>query len=174
MKKIVGVSLLSAVLIFSCQKKEESQTTQTQQESVKEVITQPQQQIQQPESQPAEPQQLSQQPESQPAPKPDQQQVSKEKTAEPVKTASIDGKSIFTSKGCVACHQENADAVGPSLKKIAAAYNSDKAKLTAFLKGEGKAIVDPTKEAIMKPQIEVTKKLSKEELDALADFILKH
>jgi cytochrome c len=32
--------------------------------------------------------------------------------------ANPNGKNIFNSKGCTACHQPNADALGPSLKQI--------------------------------------------------------
>jgi cytochrome c len=46
--------------------------------------------------------------------------------------------------------------------------------LVKFLSGEGKAIVDPAKETVMKPNLEITKKLSKEEKEALVEFILKH
>jgi len=28
--------------------------------------------------------------------------------------ANPNGKNLFSSKGCIACHQENVDAVGPS------------------------------------------------------------
>lgn len=155
MKKIIGVSLISAMLIMSCQKKEE-QSVQTSQPQTQNMETQPAQQQQTEVAQTQKTETTQEKKETQPQP------------------ASTDGKSIFISKGCGACHQENADTVGPSLKKIASVYAGDKAKLTAFLKGEGKAIVDPAKEAIMKPQIEITKKLSSQELEALADFIIKH
>jgi len=87
---------------------------------------------------------------------------------------AADGKTIFQSKGCTACHQATADTVGPSLKKIAAAYAGKEADLIKYLKGEGKAIVDPAKEAIMKPQIYTTKALKDDERKALSEFILSH
>ncbi len=87
---------------------------------------------------------------------------------------SADGASIFKSKGCASCHQPTADTVGPSLKKIAVAYDGKKADLVKFLQGKGKAIVDPAKEAIMRPQLTMIKNLPKDQLEALADFILKH
>ena len=98
----------------------------------------------------------------------------KPKSEEKQQIAKVDGEAIFKSKGCAACHQPNADTVGPGLNKIASAYKGNKDGLVKFLSGEGKAIVDPAKEAIMKTNIEITKKLSKEEKEALADFILKH
>ncbi len=87
---------------------------------------------------------------------------------------SADGAAIFKSKGCASCHQPTADTVGPSLKKIAQAYAGKKADLIKFLKGQGKAIVDPAKEAIMRPQLTMTKNLPQEQLEALADYILKY
>ncbi|MEJ5172521.1 MAG: c-type cytochrome [Hydrogenothermaceae bacterium] len=87
---------------------------------------------------------------------------------------ATDGKALFQQKGCTACHQAAADTVGPSLKKIAAAYAGKEADLIKFLKGEGKAIVDPAKEAIMKPQINTTKAMKDDELKALAQFMLSH
>lgn len=87
---------------------------------------------------------------------------------------SADGSAIFKSKGCASCHQPSADTVGPSLKKIAKAYSGKKGDLVKFLQGKGKAIVDPAKEAIMKPQLTMIKNLPKEQLEALADFILSH
>ncbi len=87
---------------------------------------------------------------------------------------ATDGKTIFQSKGCAACHNPTADTVGPSLKKIADAYKGKENELIAFLKGQHKAIVDPAKFPIMMPQLNTTKKLTDEELKALADFILSH
>jgi len=87
---------------------------------------------------------------------------------------AADGKALFQSKGCTACHQAAADTVGPSLKKMAAAYAGKEADLIKFLKGQGKAVVDPAKEAVMKPQINTTKAMKDDELKALAEFILSH
>lgn len=87
--------------------------------------------------------------------------------AAPVK----DGAEFFTASGCVACHQLEVKTVGPSIKDIAAAY-ADAATLTAFLKGEAKAIVDPAQEAVMAPQLEVTKKMSAEDLKVIVDYMM--
>jgi cytochrome c len=89
-------------------------------------------------------------------------------------TFAADGKTIFQSKGCASCHNPTADTVGPSLKKIASAYKGKENELIAFLKGQHKAIVDPAKFPIMMPQLNTTKKLSDDELKALAEFILSH
>ncbi len=85
-----------------------------------------------------------------------------------------DGKTIFQSKGCAACHNPTADTVGPSLKKIAAAYKGHEEELIKFLKGQGKAKVDPAKFAMMMPQLNTTKHLPEDQLKALADFIINH
>ena len=87
---------------------------------------------------------------------------------------AADGKALFASKGCAACHQATVDTVGPSLKKIAEAYKGKEAELIKFLKGEGKAIVDPAKFSVMQPQLNTTKSMSDEELKALAEYMLSH
>ncbi len=87
---------------------------------------------------------------------------------------AADGAAIFKSKGCASCHQPNADTVGPSLKKIAQAYAGKKDQLVKFLKGQANPIVDPAKAAIMKAQLTMVKSLPDDQLNALADFILKH
>lgn len=87
---------------------------------------------------------------------------------------AADGAAIFKSKGCASCHQPNVDTVGPSLKKIAQAYAGKKDQLIKFLKGQAPAIVDPKKEAIMKAQLTMIKNLPDDQLEALADFMLKH
>ena len=87
---------------------------------------------------------------------------------------AADGEAIFKKKGCMSCHQPNADTVGPSLKKIAQAYAGKKDQLVKYLKGQAPAIVDPAKAAIMMAQLATIKGLSDAELEALADYILTH
>jgi cytochrome c len=82
-----------------------------------------------------------------------------------------DGAEFFQTSGCVACHQLEVKTVGPAIKDIAAAY-ADEASLTAFLKGESKAIVDPAQEAVMAPQVEITKKMSAEDLQIIVSYIM--
>ncbi len=84
----------------------------------------------------------------------------------------IDGRKLFSSKGCTVCHKEKLDTVGPSLSKISAKYNGDKDSLIKFLRGKHPAIVDPARYTMMKPQISITKQMSDAELNALADYIL--
>ena len=84
------------------------------------------------------------------------------------------GKEFFASNGCVACHQVDAKTVGPSLKEISTAYADNKDGLVAFLKEEGDAIVDPAQEAVMKPQLALTKELPADELNNVVDYILSN
>jgi cytochrome c len=84
------------------------------------------------------------------------------------------GEKLFNEKTCTTCHKPDTKLVGPSLKDIAAAYNGNKDGLKAFLKGEGKPIVDPSQESVMHPQIAITKALPAEQLDQITDFILSH
>ena len=92
----------------------------------------------------------------------------------PVVESTISGEDLFASTGCVACHQADTKTVGPALTDISAAYADNKEGLTTFLAGEGTPIVDPAQEAVMAPQVEITKALSDEERTALAEFILSH
>lgn len=95
-----------------------------------------------------------------------------EKGPKPTKVVASAGQKLYSEKGCLVCHQLNTKLVGPSTKDIAAAYSGNKAGLTAYLKGEGEAIVDPSQASLMQPQIAITKALSAEELEALVDYIL--
>ena len=92
---------------------------------------------------------------------------------EEVAAAPSPGEELYKKSGCTACHKVEGKLVGPSIKDIAVAY-ADEASLTAFLKGEAKAIVDPAQEAVMAPQLEVTKKMSAEDLKLIVDHIMSH
>lgn len=82
------------------------------------------------------------------------------------------GAEIFQGKGaCVACHKPDVKLVGPSLQDIAKIYKDKNGDMVAFLKGEGEAIVDPTQYALMKPNLELTKTFSDEELKALEAYV---
>ena len=95
-----------------------------------------------------------------------------EKNSKPAEAVASVGQKLYSEKGCLVCHQLNTKLVGPSVKDIAAAYSGNKAGLTAYLKGEGKSIVDPSQASVMQPQIAITKALPAEELDAIVDYIL--
>jgi cytochrome c551/c552 len=147
LKLLMAALLSSTIALAACQKKEETPATG--------------------EAQPASQQQAQQ---------PQQATETKQEVKEKVKqqTAKVDGEAIFKSKGCAAYHQPNADNVGPGLNKIASAYKGNKDGLVKYFNGEEKAIVDSAKEYVMKPYLEVTKKLSKDEKEALAEIILKY
>jgi len=86
--------------------------------------------------------------------------------------SDINGKTLFASNGCVACHNPQNKTVGPSIKDIAAAYTGKKDDMIKFLRGEGKAIVDPPQFAVMQPNIATTKKMTDAEVSAIADYML--
>ena len=82
------------------------------------------------------------------------------------------GKEIFHGKGaCVACHKPDVKLVGPSLQDIAKIYKDKNGDMVSFFKGEGDAIVDPTQYSLMKPNLELTKTFSDEELKALEAYV---
>jgi len=93
-----------------------------------------------------------------------------EKVADAAK--DVDGKALFTSNGCTACHNMTAKTVGPSVVTIGKGYAGKKDELVKFLNGEGKAIVDPAQFAMMQPQLNTTKKMSDAERAAIADYFL--
>ena len=95
-----------------------------------------------------------------------------EKSANPTEVVASAGQKLYSDKGCLVCHQLNTKLVGPSVKDIAAAYSGNKPSLIAFLKGEGKAIIDPSQASVMQPQIAITKALSAEEINPIVDYIL--
>ncbi len=100
-------------------------------------------------------------------------EVKKEEPKKEAKAAAdVDGKALFISNGCVACHQVDKKTVGPALKEIAKSYEGKKDAMVKFLKGEGEAIVDPAQFAVMKPNLEITKKMADNEVGAIVDYIL--
>jgi len=86
--------------------------------------------------------------------------------------AKVDGKALFASNGCTACHNMDKKTVGPAVKEIGGKYAGKKDALVKFLKGEGEAIVDPAQFAVMKPNLEITKKLNDAQRAAIADYFL--
>jgi len=85
------------------------------------------------------------------------------------------GAEIFHGKGaCVACHKPDVKLVGPSLQDIAKIYKEKNSDMVSFLQGKTEAIVDPTQYAVMKPNIEITKNFTEEELKALEVYVLSH
>ncbi len=92
-------------------------------------------------------------------------------TADPVAA----GKELFDGVGnCFACHNPDQKIIGPSIKEIAAIYRDSRADMVAFLKGEGKPIVDPSQYEVMKANFAITKNMSDDELKSLEAYILSH
>ena len=85
------------------------------------------------------------------------------------------GEAIFNGKGaCVACHKPDVKLIGPSLQDLAKIYKEKNGDMVSFFKGEGEAIVDPTQYEVMKPNLELTKTFSDEELKALEAYVYSH
>lgn len=82
------------------------------------------------------------------------------------------GQELFESNNCMACHQLNTKVIGPSIADIAKIYKEKKGNLISFLKGEAPAIVDPEQYPSMQVNLEITKKMSDLELQALEKYIL--
>jgi len=78
---------------------------------------------------------------------------------------------IDAANKCSACHKTDAKFVGPSYTEIAAKYKAENGNLVKFLKGQADPIVDPAQFAVMKANLEVTKKLSGDDLAAMAAYI---
>jgi cytochrome c551/c552 len=99
----------------------------------------------------------------------------------PLTAAADDGEALFTSKGCVACHDAAEDrtamGLGPSIAQVKAAYDAagGAEALVKFLNAdpEAKPLVKPELYPIMQGQQALTKTLTDDERKALADFLLK-
>lgn len=82
------------------------------------------------------------------------------------------GKDIFQGKGnCASCHLADKAVIGPSIKDILKVYDEHNADIVAFLKGQTEPIVDPSKYVLMQPNLEITKKMSDNELQALLAYM---
>ena len=89
------------------------------------------------------------------------------------KAASVEsGQLLFEENNCVVCHQINQKVVGPSLQETAKIYKQKNANLVSFLKGNAQPIVNPELYETMKVNLEITKKMSDEELKSLELYIL--
>lgn len=82
------------------------------------------------------------------------------------------GKELFNGKGmCYSCHHPTKKIIGPSITEIAKVYQKENANMIAFLRGEGKPIIDPSQYEIMKANFAITKVMSEEELQAIENYI---
>jgi len=82
------------------------------------------------------------------------------------------GKKIFEGKGqCATCHKVSQNVLGPSVKEIVSIYKENNASMVAFLKGNLDPIVDPSQFQIMKINLEITKKMTDQELQSVVDYM---
>ncbi len=102
----------------------------------------------------------------------------KEKTSVKKKTVhqgnAVEGKKVFGSKGCVACHHETTKIIGPPVKDIASIYAENDGNIMKFLKGKSDAIVDtdPSQVAIMKNNVDtMVKDISDKDLANIVAYI---
>lgn len=101
-----------------------------------------------------------------------QESFGKPETATEVQKPEDLGAEIFAGKGaCVACHKPDVKLVGPSLQDIAKIYKDKNGDMVTFLKGEGEPIVDPKQYELMKPNLQITKTFTDEELKALEAYV---
>ena len=83
------------------------------------------------------------------------------------------GKELFEGKGmCATCHKADVATSGPSIKDISKMYTDKKASISLFLQGETDPIVDPSQYEIMKANLEITKDMTDEELQAIEKYML--
>jgi cytochrome c len=78
---------------------------------------------------------------------------------------------IDPANKCIVCHHVSFESIGPTFREIAKVYKEKGGDLTKFLKGNAKAIVLPERFTEMQANLEVTKRLSEEDLKALTDYI---
>lgn len=78
---------------------------------------------------------------------------------------------IDPANKCTVCHHAVNPGVGPSYTEVAKVYKEKEGNLVKFLKGQADAIVLPERFSEMQANLEVTKKLSGDELAALAAYI---
>ncbi len=86
----------------------------------------------------------------------------------------LTGKELFRKLNCQTCHSVEGVKVGPPLKEIARVYKGHKDELIAFLQGKRPNKIEMGETAhIMHLQVKTTMQLPKDQLELLADYILK-
>ncbi len=101
-----------------------------------------------------------------------EQKAEETQEAAQAQASGKDGKTLTLENGCTACHKETEKSVGPSYKDVAAAYAGKEDQLFNFLKGKGKAIVDPAQFSVMQPNLEITKKMADDDVKAIVKYII--
>lgn len=82
------------------------------------------------------------------------------------------GKQLFNVKGCAMCHKKDVNSVGPSLETISLRYSGKESQLIDYLSGSGKAIVEPGRDNIMRPQLMKIRATTPAEKRDLARYII--
>ena len=82
------------------------------------------------------------------------------------------GKKVFQRLGCSACHSEGSSVVAPSVKEVSKAYAGKAKELEEFFLGKREPIMDKSRFRVMKPFINLTKKISPKERQALVKYLL--
>ena len=82
------------------------------------------------------------------------------------------GEKLFKTKGCTMCHKKNSSSIGPSIVSIEEVYSGKEKQLYRFLKGKGKAKVNPKKAHVMSAQFTKLKALNDTKIRAIARYIV--
>lgn len=85
--------------------------------------------------------------------------------------AAANGQAVFASLHCNSCHKPDTDKVGASLQLIADTYAA-KTELLDYLDGRGEPRIAPERKGVMKGQLKKIAKLTDEEKQALAEYIM--
>lgn len=83
------------------------------------------------------------------------------------------GSTIFNERGCAMCHAKDMDTIGPSLRTIGMRYSGNENALVTYLKGQGKPIVYPERDAMMRPQLMKIGNLYEDEYRSLARYMIQ-
>lgn len=82
------------------------------------------------------------------------------------------GKQLFNVKGCSMCHKKDTSSVGPSLETIALRYSGKENQLVDYLNGSAKAIVEPGRDNVMRPQLMKIRAATPSEKRDIARYIV--
>lgn len=85
--------------------------------------------------------------------------------------AATDGQAVFDSLHCSSCHKPDTGKVAASLQQIADRYEETQ-KLSAYLEGKSEPLIAPERKGVMKGQLKKIAKLTDEEKQALAEYIM--
>jgi cytochrome c len=94
----------------------------------------------------------------------------KVETTEDPKIAA--GEKLFKGRGmCASCHHVDKKVIGPSIKEMVRIYKEQNADMKAFLREEGKPIVDANQYEIMRANLAITKVMTDEELESIIAYM---